>query len=155
MQIQDMRSLWKEVKMPILYRQGRGMRLKLRLSRPDQHVSELWPSDEYRFLFRKKHHKPKWEFTKKHWELPYSWLDFVTKHIVSQKGALYLIQPCNSLQVCSRSCQEAQGFECECSCMGAQHGSNNIDFGWFEITDCFAVKSEGNELSCRLIVSTE
>ena len=151
---QDMRQLWKDVRYPILYRPGDSKPLMLRLAKPTKIKPQIHSVEEYQFLFRPNHHHPKWDMMKRHWELPNAWLDHAIEKVVKDRGVLYLVQRIKSHQTCSRQCQEAKGFDCECSCMGVRHGENNIDSGWFEISDYFAVKSEGEKLSCRLIVST-
>ncbi len=154
MRVHEMRQLWTNVLHPILYRPGDSKPLMLRLAAPGKSKPQIHSVEEFQFLFRPKHHHPRWDMAKRHWELPNSWLDWIVRRVVQEKGTLYLVQYMNSFQTCSRQCQEAKGFDCECSCMGARHGENDIDSGWYEVTDLFAVKSEGQQLSCRLIVST-
>lgn len=150
MRIDDMRALWREVPHPILFRVGKGASLKLRLSKPTK-KPQLRSVEEYRFLQQPRKRLPQWDLEKRHWELLYAWLDALVKRIVEQFGYLYLVQPFRSQQVCARSCQEAVHFECECSCMGAYHGSNGINSGWYEISDHFAVSWSEAELACRLM----
>ena len=153
MRVEEMRLLWREVSFPILYNPGKGKPLLLRLSPPEKRP-QLQPTDEYEFLVEPNKHRPKWGILKRHWELPHSWLDDLVKKIVGARRALYLTQHIRSYETCSKQCQEAKGFDCECSCMGARHGENNLHSGWFEISEYFAVKSGEEQLACRLIVST-
>jgi hypothetical protein len=50
------------------------------------------------------------------------------------------------------ACLGAEKHECQCSCMGANHGAGN-DGSWFEITDYFATRWGERSLACRLLVA--
>ena len=62
------------------------------------------------------------------------------------------LQPYREQEVCARACQEAQGHECQCSCMGANHGIGN-DGSWFEVSDTFSTRWGERELACRLLTA--
>ncbi|WP_354134437.1 hypothetical protein [Bradyrhizobium sp. S3.9.1] len=65
---------------------------------------------------------------------------------------VYIIQPYREQEICARACQEAQGHECQCSCMGANHGVGN-DGSWFEVSDTFSTRWGERELACRLLTA--
>ena len=67
-------------------------------------------------------------------------------------AAVYIIQPYREQEICARACQEAQGHECQCSCMGANHGIGN-DGSWFEVSDKFSTRWGERELACRLLTA--
>jgi hypothetical protein len=57
---------------------------------------------------------------------------------------LYIIQPYREQEKCSPSCQDAEGHECQCSCMGRYHGIGRV-------SDTFATRWGDQELACRLL----
>ncbi|MEP1497973.1 MAG: hypothetical protein ABJK50_20985, partial [Pseudophaeobacter sp.] len=63
-----------------------------------------------------------------------------------------IIQPYREQEICARACQEALGHECQCSCMGANHGAGN-DGSWFEVSDTFSTRWGDRELACRLLTA--
>ena len=67
-------------------------------------------------------------------------------------GKVYIIQPYREQEICARACQEALGHECQCSCMGANHGIGN-DGSWFEVSDTFSTRWGNRELACRLLTA--
>lgn len=84
-----------------------------------------------------------------HWEVPKSWFDNFVNAALKTFGQVYIIQPYGGQEVCSHSCLLAVEHDCECSCMGANHGGGN-DEGWFDVTEAFAVRFNDRELAGRL-----
>jgi hypothetical protein len=90
--------------------------------------------------------------TKAYWELPKFWFnDFVDRALL-RYGKVYIIQPYREQEICARACQEARGHECQCSCMGANHGAGH-DGSWFEVSDTFSARWGEHELACRLLTA--
>ena len=71
--------------------------------------------------------------TDAYWELPKSWFNDFVDRALQRYGKVYIIQPYREQEICARACQEALGHECQCSCMGANHGVGN-DGSWFEVS---------------------
>lgn len=61
-----------------------------------------------------------------------------------------MIQPHSVFGKCAPACWNAQGHEYQCSCLGANHGSQSIN-GYFIVQEAFAFRRKGNELPCRLL----
>ncbi len=139
-----LKQVWKQDSIPVVLRRvGKGERLRVRLP---------FAVDNANWLRGGKHTRPAWQTDIKCWEIPKAWFnDFVNRALV-RFGRLYVIQPYREQEKCSPSCLNAQGHECECSCMGENHGAGN-DGSWFEVTEAFASRWGKHELACRLMVA--
>lgn len=126
----------------VLRRTGRGQRLRARMPCADD--NKQWLQDGHRTA-------PVWiGGDEAYWELPKSWFnDFVDRALL-RFGKVYIIQPYREQEICARAGQEARGHECQCSCMGTNHGASN-DGSWFEVSDTFSTRMGERELACRLL----
>ena len=140
--LEKIRAIWKQQNIPVIYRKGKGYPLFLRL--PYNEDNRIWLKGD-------KRNKPKWIRDKQYWEIPKAWFNDVVNRTLNRWGKLYVIQPHAAHEVCARACWEAQGHECQCSCLGEHHGSENPNGRWFEVSETFAVKYESKELACRLL----
>ena len=135
-------SVWRQVHIPVIYRRGRGYALFLRLP---------YKTDNYYWLRNERQRKPKWITEKKYWEIPAAWFDDTVNRSLELWGAIYIIQPYKHQEKCAPACWNAVGHECECSCMGENHGSHSAGRGWFVVSDTFATRWNNKELACRLL----
>ena len=142
----DLKRVWKQGEIPvILRRDGEGELLRLRIP--------LAFSPAYAWLKQIGRNHPKWSASPGYyWEIPKAWFDRFVNAALGTFGKVYIIQPYNQQEVCAYKCRHAKGHGCECSCMGANHGSEQ-DEGWFDVTEAFAVRSGDRELACRLVES--
>ena len=102
----------------------------------------------------KNNHNPV-EFHDKHyWEIAYGRLNEIVEILARFYGKVILIQPVRDKQVCARRCMEADVFECECSFLGANHGSENMDSSWYEVDDTYAVR-HGPEYASLKVISAK
>ncbi|MDN3588459.1 hypothetical protein QWY86_17380 [Pedobacter aquatilis] len=127
----------------MIYRRGIGHPLLMRL--PYKEGNRSWLKHYGRI-------NPQWIVTKKHWELPQAWFNDLVSRSLTRFGKLYIIQPYREQEKCAPACWNAQGHECQCSCMGANHGSQSEGNGWFVVSDTFATRWNSIELACRLLV---
>lgn len=141
--IENMIQIWRQAEIPVVYRKGKGHKLLVKL--PDSNTHEKWLKNERR-------NNPNWNVKKKCWEIPKAWFNDTVNRCLEKWGQLYIIQPHAAHEVCARTCWEAEGHECQCSCLGEHHGSERPSGRWFEVSDTFAVKYESSELACRLLV---
>lgn len=93
--------------------------------------------------------KPKWHARFKAWEIPAAWFDSAIKLSLRRYGDAYVIQVYRDQQKCAPACWNAEGFHCECSCMGANHGGGHPGDNWYEVSDTFAVSWARRRYSCR------
>lgn len=137
-------SVWDQKLIPVvLRRDGRGELLRVRL--PFAADNRAWLRDgRSRQPIRSKVHEC--------WELPKSWFSDLVDRALIRFGRIYVIQPYRELEKCAPACMNAVGHECQCSCMGANHGAGN-DGSWFEVSETFAGRWRERELACRLMVA--
>ena len=137
--------VWKQKQIPVVLRRtGRGQRIRVQL--PFAHDNRHWLQNGRRTA-------PEWiGGTEAYWELPKSWFNDLVDRALVRYGKIYIIQPYREQEICARACQEALGHECQCACMGANHGAGN-DGGWFEVSDTCSTRWGDLELARRLLTA--
>lgn len=136
------KAIWNNHNIPVLLRRGDSQAIRLRM--PYYADNRTW----LRNGERKK--MPAWISDGKYWELPASRFNELVEMFLNRFGQVYILQPYREKEVCSPSCMNAKGFECQCSCFGANHGVGN-DGRWFEVSEAFAVQYGPKKLGCRLL----
>lgn len=134
-------AIWRQDQIPVVFREGKGEPLKIKL--PYLADNAIWLRNERRS-------KPKWLPSKKYWEIPKKWFNDTVERGLRRWGKLYIIQPFREHEVCAPACWNAQGHECNCSCMGENHGASHHG-RWFVVSDTFAIQWHESELACRLL----
>ena len=134
-------EIWNQKSIPVVYREATGRPLRVRL--PFREDNRSWLREGHQ-------RQPEWNKERKYWVVPSTWFDDVIERSVRRFGGLYVIQAFKTLKKCAPACWRAQGFDCDCSCMGANHGSES-GAGWRVISDTFAVRSGERRFACRLI----
>ena len=144
--------VWKQKQIPVVLRRtGRGERIRVRLPFAD---------DNRHWLQNGRRTAPEWiGGTEAYWELPKSWFNDLVDRALVRYGKIYIIQPYREQEICARACREALGHECQCSCMGANHGAGNdfvraaicLSRCWFHIIEisssgCFGSSSSTSKL---------
>lgn len=136
--------VWNQGRIPVVLRRaGKGKRLRVRL--PYAEANRQWLQNDRRI-------SPVWIPSGKYWELPKAWFNDFVERSLKRYGKVYIIQPYRKQEKCAPACMNATGHECECSCMGANHGTGN-DGTWFEVSDTFATRWSDQELACRLLTA--
>lgn len=137
-----LKVIWNQSQIPVVLRRGgKGQLLRIRL--PYAEDSRHWLQDGRR-------NRPDWISSGRYWETPKAWFNDFVKQALSKYGKLYIIQPYREQEICAPACMNAVGHECQCSCMGANHGSGS-DGSWFEVSDTFATRWGRQHLACRLM----
>jgi hypothetical protein len=141
---EELIKIWDQAKIPVIWRRdGKGEKLRARLPY----------SEDNRFWLRNgRSTAPQWFSHEKYWELPKAWFNDFVDRSLDRYGKVYIIQPFREQEKCSPSCQNAQGHECQCSCMGEHHGAGN-DGSWFEVSDTFSTRWQGKDLAYRLLTA--
>lgn len=129
----------------VLRRTGKGERLRVRL--PFAETNRAWLQNQRRT-------SPVWREKEKYWELPKAWFNDFVDRALHRYGKIYIMQPYREQEICAPACQNAEGHECECSCMGQHHGAGS-DGSWFEVSDAFATRWGAREIACRLLTKNE
>lgn len=141
-----LKRVWQQGAVPIILRRdGAGERLRVKLP---------FAEDNRRWLQNGRRTNPAWSMGFKCWELPKAWFDDFITRALQRYPAIYVIQPYREYEKCSDACMNAKGHECQCSCMGANHGAGN-DGSWFEVSETFATRWGQRELACRLMTARQ
>lgn len=138
----SLEKIWKQDQIPVVLRRtGKGERIRIRLP---------YAKDNRQWLRNSRRSHPEWIEKGKYWELPKSWFDDFVNRALSKYRSVYIIQPYREQEKCAPACLNASGHECQCSCMGQNHGAGN-NGTWFEVSNTFATRWKNQELSCRLL----
>ena len=139
-----LREVWKQKSIPVIYRQPSLKPVLLRIP---------YAPNNFEWVRGEKHRMPGWNVKLQCWEVPVSWFDKLVERTLRQFGKIYVIQLYKENQKCAPACWNAQGFHCECSCMGANHGSGHPGGHWHEVSETFALQWGPRKYSCRLIAA--
>jgi hypothetical protein len=143
---EELKRVWNQKRIPVVVRRGKkGQRLRIRI--PFSNTNRDW-------LRNGRKTSPEWDGERKFWEVPKAWFNDFVERSLKKYGKLYTIQPYREQEKCAPACMNAVGHECQCSCMGANHGVGN-DGSWFEVSDTFATRWGGQHLACRLMTVKE
>ncbi|TWH76793.1 hypothetical protein LX59_00838 [Azomonas agilis] len=149
MQIKDekLREIWHKANPPVIFKRKSGEPLLVKLP-GDNHLNN------FDIIRNNKRHKPKWNKQFKCWETPVAWYDDLAHHLLSHFSGVYLIQLYREQQKCAPACWNALGLHCECSCMGANHGSGHPSGNWHEVSETFAFTWGDKKYASRLLLPT-
>ena len=140
--IQDFERFWNQTRLPVIFQRERPAPLLVRL--PFAPDNKVWLRNQERS-------KPSWDKEHRAWEVPQAWFERVIRLSFTRYGACYVIQLYREKEVCAPACWNAVGADCECSCMGASHGSGQPVGRWYEVSETFAVKWGVQRYSVRLL----
>lgn len=136
------RKVWNQPTIPVVLRRGgKGQSPRVRLPYADD--NRAWLRNERRT-------SPDWIANQRYWEIPKSWFNDFVQRALLKYGQVYIVQPLRDQEVCAPACMNALGHECQCSCLGANHGAGN-DNSWFEVSETFATRWGEQHLACRLM----
>jgi len=135
-------DVWRQDTTPVIFRQGKGFPLLVKL--PATLNDDFW-------ILYSKRSLPSRDVQYNCWKIPKSWFSNLVERLLKRCGQLYIIQPYNENEKCCYACQNAIHHICECSCMGANHGSLNIDNEWFSVSEAFVASRKERLLACRLM----
>lgn len=142
-----LKAVWNQARIPVVLRRGgKGQRLRIRL--PFAEDNRQWLENGRRTAVDWIS-KPRY-----YWEVPKAWFNGFVESALLRYGSLYVIQPYREQEKCAPACLNAVGHECQCSCMGANHGAGN-DGSWFEVSETFATRWGQQRLACRLMVAKD
>ena len=140
--IQDLNRFWSQARLPVIFQRQRPAPLLVRL--PYAVDNKIWLRDGQR-------NKPRWDKGHGAWEVPQAWFERIILLSFSRYQACYVIQLYREKEVCAAACWNAVGADCECSCMGANHGSGQPIGRWYEVSESFAVMWGVQRYSVRLL----
>ncbi|MGA1809429.1 MULTISPECIES: hypothetical protein [Sphingobium] len=142
-----LKAIWNQKEIPVFLRREEG--------RPRLRLPCNWNSYAHVALTRNwiragRHSIPESDYKRRYWEVPASWFNELLKQLLQEYGKLYVIQPFREQEKCSQMCWDAKGHECQCSCMGKNHGQGKSGH-WLEISETFATRWGEMEYACRLL----
>lgn len=132
----DARAVWGRKRPVVLRRDGR---IRVRLTYADD--NREWLRDGRR-------NNPEWINDGGYWELPKAWFSDLIDRAMIRYGDIWIIQPYREKEICAPACMNAVGHECECSCMGANHGMG-VEGRWYEVSEALAVRWGARMLAVR------
>jgi hypothetical protein len=135
-------EVWRQTLIPVIYRPPTRGEVLLKL--PFSKDNRAWLSHD-----RKRN--PEWLSKYKSWKVPRSWFSSLVEQTLEKHRKLYIIQPYRIQEKCAPACWNAEKHECQCSCMGANHGAGDPSGRWFVVSDTFATTWHEQELACRLL----
>jgi hypothetical protein len=140
----DARVIWRQPNIPVVFRRERPAPLLVKV--PFAVGNMDWLRDDQT-------RKPVWDGKYKAWEIPQAWFDRTIRLCLRRYANCYVVQLLREKQVCAAACWDAQGMHCECSCMGANHGSGQPSGRWYEVDETFAVSWGVQKYAVRLLRS--
>jgi hypothetical protein len=139
---------WRQPNIPVLVRSGAsGSKLIVRL--PFRNDNKQWL---HSLATGNRRPDINWGPIEKAWRLPQSWLNRVVDEGLKRYGRLYLVQPYRVMEKCAPACRNAKGHECQCSCMGRNHGAGDGS-GWFDVSDTFSFRWGPEQAAIRLMTN--
>ncbi len=141
-----LKEIWRQKKVPVVFRREKSKPILVKLP---------YSSDNFTWLRGERRHKPKWNDKYKSWEIPVAWFDDIIKQVLKRYRQVYVLQLFREQQKCAPACWNAQGFHCECSCMGANHGTGHPGGGWYEVSETFAFEWGDKKYACRFLTSSK
>ena len=136
----QLKAIWRPGQIPAIFKRAKPQPVLVRI--PFAEGNQEWLRNDRRS-------KPKWNGQYKAWEIPTVWFDSVIKLALRRYREAYVIQLYREQQKCAPACWNAEGFHCECSYMGANHGGGHPGGNWYEVSETFAVSSGEVRYSCR------
>ena len=134
--------VWRQTAIPVIAREWRFAPLVVRLP---------YRQDNREWLRHERRSKPKWLAAQKIWSIPKAWFEDTIRRALDRFNAIWVIQPSREIEKCAPACWSATGVECQCSCLGANHGTQNPAGRWYVISDTFAFRVGAHEFSCNLL----
>jgi hypothetical protein len=146
----ELRRIWRNQEIPVVYRPG-GLTFLLvhvPFQRYIDFTGNVRPQNII-WLRGKGKHKIHFNQQYRAWEITPSRLNDVVDRCLKRYGKCWLIQRYRPMEKCAPACWNAKGYECECSCMGSNHGSGR------ELThvvsETFAFEMGERQLAARLL----
>lgn len=138
--------IWRQRAIPVVFDDRDHGQLLVKL--PYDATNRVW-------LRGGEHRKPEWMPAQKCWRVPRAWLEALVYRLGLRYGQVYMIHPYRTRETCAPACWNAIGVECECSCMGAHHGSGTQGDRWYVVSDTCAITWSARKYACRLLRARE
>jgi hypothetical protein len=140
--LEKLKKIWNQKDLPVIFRPGGNEKLRVRT--PYNENNRVWLKVGHRI-------DPEWNKEKKYWALPKSWFDDLVSKCLGKYNKVHIIQPYREQEKCAPACWHAVGHECNCSCMGKNHGSQGGNSSWLVVSDAFATRWGEKHYACRTL----
>jgi hypothetical protein len=141
-------KIWNQQTRPVVLRRGAGRRPRIRV--PIDREDSDWIRSTRLWLHNVGGKPPTWNSAQSYWEIAAKRFNDLIGLLFSRYPQIHNIQPFLEQEVCASRCWNAQGHDCQCSCMGTNHGQGKFG-AWLEVSDTFATRWGDQEMACRLL----
>src|SRR4051812_7125708 len=117
-------DVWNQRTVPVVFRDGPIHPLLVKL--PYAERNREWVQNGRRS-------RPKWVSNQVAWDIPKTWFDDTVRRCLSHYGSVFVIQTYRETEKCAPACVNAVGADCNCSCLGANHGSGISLSTWYVV----------------------
>jgi hypothetical protein len=135
----DAAQIWRNNLIPVIYKPTGAGSLLVRVPYADDNRD--WLLGEGRQI--------RWLGQFRAWEIPRSRFEDMVARMLWRYAKTYVIQAFRHLEKCAPACWNAMGYDCECSCLGANHGSGQALT--HVVSETFAFDWGERRLACRLL----
>lgn len=79
--------------------------------------------------------RPDWNKRTGHWEIARPHMRAVVEALVNKFGTVKVTIDTRAVSKCDTRCRDAEGDDCDCQCLGENHGGADYWQSWFEVGD--------------------
>jgi hypothetical protein len=91
--------------------------------------------------------RPEWNRTARRWEIARQHMRTVVEALAERFGIVEVTIDFRTTSRCDSRCRDAEGDECDCQCVGENHGGAAYWRNWVEVGETTLVAAGG--ISCR------
>ena len=89
------------------------------------------------------HVRPDWNKQARRWEIARPHFRSVVEALAERFGAVDVTIDSRSATKCDSRCRGAEGDDCECQCLGQNHGGAQYQRAWQEVGETTLIASDG------------
>lgn len=86
--------------------------------------------------------RPDWDKPTRTWRVARPHFRKVISALVARHGVIAVCVDIVVTRACGSWCRDARGDECDCSCLGENHGSGTWTAGWVPVSDEWVVENQ-------------
>lgn len=116
------------MRIPTVHRPAGTGRLSVRM--PFAPGNRAWIHDRLGDRMR-----PDWNRTAKQWEISRQHLRAVVEALVERFGVVEVVIDTRATNRCDTRCRDAEGDDCDCQCLGENHGGAAYWREWMQVGD--------------------
>lgn len=94
--------------------------------------------------------RPEWNSAEHRWEIARPHLMRLAHALADRFGAVDVYLEYKTTDRCDTRCRDAEGDDCECSCLGEHHGGGLWGGGWVQVAETTLVRPEVQVRHMRL-----